>query len=240
MRETNGRGADIVLNSLAGELLHASWECVANRGKMIELRKRDFMANGNLSMTPFGRNRAFFGIDLLSLCEESQEIFHDLFHQILDCVEQGKIKPIQPVTKFGAAQIQDAFRYMQKGVHMGKILVEMPESLIDLSISVPTRGVRFSPERSYLLAGGLGGLGRAISTWTVENGARHLVYLSRSAGESAEDQNSLRQLKERGCEPLCILGSVTSLSDVRNAVQKCTKPLAGVLQLSTVLFVRKS
>lgn len=34
MRETQGRGVDVVLNSLSGELLHASWRCVAPRGKV--------------------------------------------------------------------------------------------------------------------------------------------------------------------------------------------------------------
>ena len=67
MRETNGRGVDIVLNSLAGELLHASWKCVAKFGKMIEIGKRDFLEHGILSMDVFGGNRAFFGVDLLEL-----------------------------------------------------------------------------------------------------------------------------------------------------------------------------
>lgn len=40
MRETAGRGADIVLNSLSGELLHTSWKCVAIRGKARILRER--------------------------------------------------------------------------------------------------------------------------------------------------------------------------------------------------------
>ena len=64
MRETKGRGVDLVLNSLAGKLLHASWDCVAKFGKMIELGKRDFMTHGTLSMSQFGGNRAFYGVDL--------------------------------------------------------------------------------------------------------------------------------------------------------------------------------
>jgi NADPH:quinone reductase-like Zn-dependent oxidoreductase len=44
MRETEGKGVDIVLNSLSGALLCESWKCVAKFGKMIEIGKRDFMA----------------------------------------------------------------------------------------------------------------------------------------------------------------------------------------------------
>lgn len=52
LRETNGRGVDVVLNSLSGELLHASWSCVAQFGTMVEIGKRDLMGHGTLSMKP--------------------------------------------------------------------------------------------------------------------------------------------------------------------------------------------
>ena len=67
MERTGRRGADVVLNSLSGQLLHTSWECVAPLGKMIELGKRDFLTNGTLSMVPFLNNRSFFGVDLLEV-----------------------------------------------------------------------------------------------------------------------------------------------------------------------------
>ena len=73
MRETNGRGVDIVLNSLSGELLHTSWRCVAEYGKMLEIGKRDFIGRGMLSMDLFEANRAFFGIDLARLGVERPE-----------------------------------------------------------------------------------------------------------------------------------------------------------------------
>ncbi len=73
-RETNGIGVDIVLNSLSGELLHASWQCVASFGKMLEIGKRDFIGRGMLSMDPFEANRAFFGIDLAQLSVEKPEV----------------------------------------------------------------------------------------------------------------------------------------------------------------------
>jgi NADPH:quinone reductase-like Zn-dependent oxidoreductase len=57
MRETGGQGVDLVLNSLSGELLHASWKCVAPFGKLIELGKRDLAEFGNLEMEPFLQNR---------------------------------------------------------------------------------------------------------------------------------------------------------------------------------------
>ena len=64
LRETQGEGVDIVLNSLSGELLHASWKCVAPFGKMIEIGKRDLMGFGKLDLNPFLANRSYCCVDL--------------------------------------------------------------------------------------------------------------------------------------------------------------------------------
>jgi NADPH:quinone reductase-like Zn-dependent oxidoreductase len=64
MTETDGRGVDIVLNSLSGELLHTSWKCVAEFGKMIEIGKRDLVGNGKLALNVFELNRSYHGLCL--------------------------------------------------------------------------------------------------------------------------------------------------------------------------------
>jgi NADPH:quinone reductase-like Zn-dependent oxidoreductase/SAM-dependent methyltransferase len=69
MRETNGRGVDLVLNSLSGELLHASWKCVAEFGTMLEIGKRDLIGKAKLAMDVFEANRNYCGIDLGHLLE---------------------------------------------------------------------------------------------------------------------------------------------------------------------------
>ena len=63
-RETRGRGVDVVLNSLSGELLHASWKCVAEFGTMIELGKRDLAGFGKLDLEVFLPNRSFCCVDI--------------------------------------------------------------------------------------------------------------------------------------------------------------------------------
>lgn len=78
MRVTAGRGVDIVLNSLSGNLLHASWQCVAKFGRMIELGKRDFIGHGVLDMSVFESNRTFVGVDLAQIGKEAPEILKRL------------------------------------------------------------------------------------------------------------------------------------------------------------------
>lgn len=73
-RETQGKGVNLVLNSLSGELLHASWECVAEFGKMVEIGKKDILGAGNLDMSPFLANRSYCCVDLDEICTKRPSI----------------------------------------------------------------------------------------------------------------------------------------------------------------------
>ena len=73
MAETAGRGVDLVLNSLSGELLHASWRCVAEFGKFVELGKRDLAGHGRLDMHIFLANRSYCCVDIAQLTQDRPE-----------------------------------------------------------------------------------------------------------------------------------------------------------------------
>lgn len=68
-RMTQGQGVDVVLNSLSGKLLVASWELIANFGRFIEIGRRDIDSRGHLPMHPFIRNATFNGVDLATIVE---------------------------------------------------------------------------------------------------------------------------------------------------------------------------
>jgi hypothetical protein len=153
-------------------------------------------------------------------------------------VERGAVEPIRPIRAFDATEIEQAFRCIQAGQHMGKIVVRMSEDLAPNS-KMPL-SISFSPTHAYLLVGGLGGIGRAVSQWMVENGARKLVYLSPSAGSASTVREALFcELRVQGCEVTVVAGDVANLQDVQRAVQQCNAPIAGVFQMSMVLEVRQ-
>ncbi|KAL9609603.1 MAG: hypothetical protein Q9167_005646 [Letrouitia subvulpina] len=235
LRETNGKGVNVVLNSLSGELLHASWKCVAEFGTMVEIGKRDFIGHGTLSMNLFEQNRTFAGLDLSQICSDRPYVIHDLLRRAIEFYEQGHIKPISPIKEFKAAQVEEAMRYMQKGLHIGKIVVTMPQDPIELEAVSSARELVLRPDVSYLFIGGLGGLGRSIATWLVERGARHLMFFSRSAGNVTKEDPFVVELAAQGCSVQTISGSVSNLADVKRAVCSAAKPIAGVLQASMVL-----
>lgn len=64
MEATSGRGVDIILNALSGDMLHESWRCMANNGRFIEIGKKDMLDRNSLSMEPFTRNASYQAFDL--------------------------------------------------------------------------------------------------------------------------------------------------------------------------------
>ncbi|PHH62211.1 hypothetical protein CDD81_7338 [Ophiocordyceps australis] len=234
MRATANRGVDVVLNSLSGDLLDASWKCVAKQGKMMELGKRDLIGQGQVALEQFLGNRAYCGIDLMAVLYKDVGSLARMLKQAIDYYSQGKIKPL-PYRVFDCWKVLDAFRYMQKGQHIGKIVVDMSSASQLPAMDCISQRPRLSSQATYLVVGGLGGVSKAVATWAVENGARSFVFLSRSAGKSVEDQSFLLELEAQGCRAVAVRGSVADMADVERAVEAAPSPIAGVWQLAMVL-----
>lgn len=64
---------DIVLNSLSGELFHASWNYVAKFGKMVKLGKKDISDFGKLQINNFLLSRSYCCVDMTHLAQKRPE-----------------------------------------------------------------------------------------------------------------------------------------------------------------------
>jgi aryl carrier-like protein len=162
--------------------------------------------------------------------------------ETIDYFKAGHILPVRPIKIFPANNIIDGFRYMQQGVHMGKIVISMRDPKTSVSyingadVQKRPRPVTFDGSSAYLLVGGLGGLGRSVSTWMTENGARHLIYLSRSASANSEQHKDfISELESMGCRVDLVQGSVAIAEDVEKAVKAANGRLKGILNMSMVL-----
>ncbi|KAL8793204.1 MAG: hypothetical protein Q9195_004234 [Heterodermia aff. obscurata] len=236
MAATNEAGVDCVLNSVSGELLHTTWDCVASNGCMVEIGKRDMIGRAQLALDKFEDNRTFFGVDVLRhLALKRQATWSRLMEMMLDLYAQGHLKPIRPVNFFDATDIHDALRYMQQGTHVGKLVVRFPHRAEDLPCTLTTPKPRFRNDRSYLLVGGMGGLGRAIAIWMATYGAQHVIFLSRSAGKGDDDPAFIEELELMGCKVQVFSGDVSDEVLVDRIVAKASKPIAGVMQMAMIL-----
>ena len=73
MSETNGRGVDLVLNSLAEEKLQASVRCLAAGGRFLEIGKFDLENNNYLGRLYFIHLFHFCWYNVIWFCLELQQ-----------------------------------------------------------------------------------------------------------------------------------------------------------------------
>ena len=127
MRMTNNRGVDVVLNSMAGEGLRRSWECIAPFGRFIEIGKADIGASGKLPMFPFKTNVVFASVDLAFMVREDESRLAKILASVMDLAREKKISCSKPLNVFSYGKLQETFRLMQSGKHLGKIALEIQE-----------------------------------------------------------------------------------------------------------------
>ncbi|KAJ4247422.1 hypothetical protein NW762_013097 [Fusarium torreyae] len=237
-RLTNGRGVDVILNSTSGQALRASWDCIAPYGRFIEIGKVDIFANAGLPMGPFKKSVTFSFFDIGLIALERGQLFARVLQDVVGLLEKRAVTPPQPLHIYHYSDIQEAFRIMQSGSHIGKLVLEPRND--DLVMVEPSRKptYAFDPKASYLLSGGMGGLGRSTARWMASRGAKHLILLSRSGTTRAAAQELMRDLAAAGVTayaPQCDVSDRTVLENVLDECAKMMPPIKGCVQGSMVL-----
>ncbi|KAJ2984539.1 hypothetical protein NUW58_g6007 [Xylaria curta] len=240
MRTTNGHGVDVILNSLVGESLRASWECIAPYGRMIEIGKAEINANASLPMASFAKNTLFAGVDLHHIVTDinKKELAHKLLQQTMDLTRDGSIRAPRPLRIYDVDSVEDAFRHLASGKNTGRILIRVDPSTNVQKLLTKRRTWTFDENATYLVAGGLGGIGRSILRWMVTRGAKYLLVPTRSGVASAAASEAVRELSDQNIvvsTPKCDVSSKDSLSRMVEESATTLPPIRGCIVATMVL-----
>jgi NAD(P)-dependent dehydrogenase (short-subunit alcohol dehydrogenase family) len=99
----------------------------------------------------------------------------------------------------------------------------------------------FRATASYLLVGGLGGIGREVALWMAQNGAKSLVFLNRSGLSKEKSQATVRELEKKGVQVIVQVCNISNEIEVRQMivdVSHCAPPIRGIIQGAMVVKVR--
>ena len=249
---TKGKGVSLVLNSLTGEKLDASYECVANCGRFVEIGKYDLQMNKQLGMFAFLRDISFIGVSV------DQQLFHDngfaprFFDWMHKNSTNGMIKPINR-TVFRAEDADKAFRYMTTGKHIGKILIKIRDeenqkilknNFNSAKKMIVTTKTYFDPKKVFIITGGLGGFGIELLHWMLFSGARKFVLTSRNGVKSTYQKYILGRLEGLGQQfkyfaPKIVVSTedTNTVKGTQNLIREAQKlgPIGGVFHLALVL-----
>lgn len=221
---TNGEGVDIILNSLSGEFIPASLSVLKADGCFLEIGKLDIWDKSLVyQQLPDAK---YHLIDMVELCQQQPNLIQSMLAKLMDKFNNYQLQPL-PKTIFALPQAKTAFRYLQKAKHIGKIVIT-PELTLD-------------ENGSYLIAGGLGGLGILTARWLVEKGARNLLLLGRSE-PSEYARQEINKLSEQGVTVNVIQTDITDYNSLKQTFTfynlsspSAPSPLRGVIHAAGVL-----
>lgn len=141
-RITNDYGIDVILNSLSGQGLRASWECIAPYGRFVNLEKSDIIANSSLPMASFANNVSFASVDLQHITLKNSALVRQLVETALSLVADPEVGGPAPLHFFPVSQIREAFRFMEAGKDTGRTLVTIePKDVVPVRLNLPSSAI---------------------------------------------------------------------------------------------------
>ena len=215
----------MVLNSLTGEgFIDASLSCLAQGGRFVELARRDILSEEE--MAALRPDVAYSILDLYQLKLEDPAGPGRALKEVLARIETGELAPLMH-TRWPLAETGAAMGYMRAARHIGKIVLAMS----------PIETGRLRQDCTYLVTGGLGGIGCALAEWLAEHGAGTVVLNGRRPPDAAAEE-AIEALRARGFRIEVELADVTdtdALDAMMVRIDEALPPLAGVIHSVGVL-----
>lgn len=221
---TGGRGVDVVLNSLAGDLIEPSFAVLARGGRFVEIGKRGIKSEAWVAA--LDRDLRYHVVDWGDTAARDPALVGSLFAGLVDALRGGTLAPL-PRHVFALDDAARAFRFMAQARHAGKIVVRHGAS--------PAFAAR--RDGSYLVTGGLSGLGLEVARWLAAQGAGRLVLVGRR-GITPQAAPVIDALRRGGTEVLAEALDVSDTEGLRTLlarVRATGAPLRGVWHSAGVL-----
>ena len=222
---TGGAGVDVVVNSLTGEgFIDASLSCLARGGRFIELARRDILSEEEMAAA---RPDVDYHILELDTLKEHDPAWPGVsLKRVMDLFAAGAIEPIIH-SRWPLAEAGAAMRFMRAARHTGKIV---------FTNSPLVRG-QLREDRSYLVTGGLGGIGCLVARWLADRGAGAIVLNGRRAPDP-DAEETIAALRRRGITVRVELADVTdpgAVDEMLASLDRDLPPLGGVIHSVGVL-----
>ena len=225
LEATAGAGVHVVLNSLTGPgFIEASLECLAPAGRFVELGAREIWSEEAMSAARPDVDYSILRLDVLKESDPARP--GAALRDVMGRLAAGDLSPL-PHRRWPLAEAGSAMAFMRSARHIGKIVLNPP----------PLAQGRLREDRTYLVTGGLGGIGCAVAGQLADRGAKVIALNGRRPPDAAAE-DTIRGLEERGVTVRVELADMTDAAAVDAMLARMDAdlpPLAGVIHSVGVL-----
>ncbi len=225
LQATGGAGVDMVLNSLTGPgFIEASLSCLAVGGSFVEMGRRDIWTAEEMAASRPDVSYSILELDWLKKNDPAHP--GAVLRDVMKKMTTGLLKPLAH-TRWPISEAAAAMDFMRSARHIGKNVLVMP----------PVSGGRLRPDRTYLVTGGLGGIGIEMAKWLADRGAGVIVLNGRRPPDPAA-MEAIEALRRHGAEVRVELADVTqpkALDEMLARLDEEAPPLAGIIHSVGVL-----
>jgi polyketide synthase 5 len=235
-RDTDGYGVDIVLNSVTGAAQLAGLKLLALGGRFVEIGKRDIYGDTKLGLFPFRRNLAFWGVDLGVMSVSHPRQVSEMLSTVYRLTAEG-VLPMPESTHYPLADAATAIRVMSAAEHTGKLILDIPQAGSSSVVLPPEQAPVFRRDGSYIITGGLGGIGLFLAEKMAAAGAGRIVLSSRSE-PTQKALETIELIGAIGSDVVVERGDIADRATAERLVATATAtglPLRGVLHGAAVV-----
>ncbi|XP_060068605.1 fatty acid synthase-like [Ylistrum balloti] len=235
LRATKGKGVSMVLTSQMADNLQSDVRLLQHGGKLLDLNT--YLPSDRIPQGTFQGSYELQGIRIDSVMDMDMPSVAEI---ILQGIRNNTIKPL-PFTTYPIHKLKEAFDAMttEKG-SASKILVEMVPSTSSKTLSgdIPVSLQCFCPaNKSYIITGGLGGFGIELAQWLIDQGAKHIILVSRSGVKNSYQARKLLLWKDEGVTVRISNDDIKTPAGTKDLFDKARSlgEVAGVFHLAMVL-----
>ncbi|KAH8703111.1 hypothetical protein BGW36DRAFT_422685 [Talaromyces proteolyticus] len=234
---TGDLGVGIVISTSATpETLKQLLRCVAATGRFIDMSSASATLESSFDMQPYRRNASYSVLNFDRIMQEGDTtLIANILRDVTTTLRYRSFNPLKHLT---VRSLEDAHEQFHSHARHGKVFLSInSHDKIPVTPRVKTPLI-LNPKATYLLAGGLGGLGRSLVRLLATKGARHLAIVSRSGLASSAAKPLIEEMASIGVSIHIYACDISDAVSMERVISQCTvdlPPIRGVIQSAAVL-----
>ncbi|KAE8356822.1 hypothetical protein BDV28DRAFT_144737 [Aspergillus coremiiformis] len=239
MRSTDDKGVEVIVNcgNPDNSTFRSLWRCLGSSGRFIQLHAHNnAFTKSHWEIPEPSSNIHFATLDIEQLVKSDPKVLDNIWDQVARLFREGRLRGPSQLTTYSISNITEALDVLRLTEHSESIVLTAGAD-DTVKTLVPKQGMLLRPDVSYMLVGGLGGIGRATALWMVDHGAKTIIFVNRSGLSRASSQATVQELRGNGVQVLVHACDISNRDHVMKMMNdlEAAPPIRGVIQAAMVL-----